>query len=166
MAKRPLQERCACTAVETLGGLTAVGAPPVLASLVALVLQMVPSTAILDINQVECFAGSKAVTLAARAAGRLAVSYERDDDPVLQDILTPAGFIFAVGLALKTEYGGIHVSAPVCSSWVFVNAATSGRSIAHPLGRAHLPYVAKANCMVARVCLLLYICLSRGVFLS
>ena len=41
--------------------------------------------------------------------------------------------------------------APVCSSWVWINRSSSGRSVDCPLGDVSQRYVSDANCMVSRV---------------
>ena len=54
-----------------------------------------------------------------------------------------------------TQDGSCGVAAPVCSSWVFINMGTSGRSTARPLGNVEVCSVRQANKMVARTVLLL-----------
>lgn len=58
--------------------------------------------------------------------------------------------------------------APVCSSWVWINRSSSGRSVADPLGDQSQPYVVQANVMVARVIYLalLGMCLGLHVIIE
>ena len=54
--------------------------------------------------------------------------------------------------------------APVCSSWVWMNRHTSGRSIERPLGNVCRGYIKNANRMVSRVALLCLLLTAKGVF--
>jgi hypothetical protein len=53
---------------------------------------------------------------------------------------------------------GVLFAAPVCSSWVWMNRGSSGRSLAEPLGFEHRPHVQEGNLQVARLVLLLLLC--------
>ena len=86
------------------------------------------------------------------------------DDNYRMDILSPLGFLHAVKFALKLRRGAQCVLAPVCSSWVWLNRGTSGRSELTPLGNETVPSVRFANLVVSRVALLLYILSSKCVF--
>ncbi len=77
----------------------------------------------------ELFAGQKAVTRAMRQDGRVALSFELQDDAMFEDICSPAGFAHAVQSLLMVEVGGGCLSAIVCSSWTRLNAGTSGRNV-------------------------------------
>ena len=48
-------------------------------------------------------------------------------------------------MALRLKRGGFALLATVCSTWVFINRATSGRSIWNPLGRRGVKCVEDAN---------------------
>ena len=50
-----------------------------------------------------------------------------------------------------------------CSSFVFMNQATSGRSDGNPEGDTSKSYVALANSMAMRTAILCIICFCRGV---
>jgi hypothetical protein len=102
-------------------------------------------------NMVEFFAGTKAVFTAFINAGLAAAYYDKEYDPVSQNILFDAGFIFALVLVLMTFPGGLLMFETLCSSWTRVNVHTSGRSSMKPLGNIHYGYVVDGNVMVARV---------------
>jgi len=78
------------------------------------------------------------------------------------DIMSDEGFCNTIHMCLRVKPGSVNVFAPVCSSWVWVNRGTSGRSEARPLGRWWLPSVANGNGMVTRVIVLLLIIHVRG----
>ena len=53
--------------------------------------------------------------------------------------------------------------APVCSSWIWLNRASSGRSRLCPLGYHWIPRVRQANVMVSRAALMCILLTSRGI---
>jgi len=55
-----------------------------------------------------------------------------------------------VALLLRIKPGGYLHMAPVCSSWVFINRATSCRTAANPLGDTTKGYVGTGNKQAAR----------------
>lgn len=61
--------------------------------------------------------------------------------------ISPCSTRFAVALcmALRLKRGAFALLATVCSTWVFINRATSGRSIWNPLGRQGVKCVDDAN---------------------
>jgi hypothetical protein len=78
-----------------------------------------------------------------------------------QNILTCRGYVRAVNDVLSLKPGGLCLLAVVCSSWVFMNRFTSGRSLLRPLGNSR-KYVKRANIMMARCCLLVELLAARG----
>jgi hypothetical protein len=54
--------------------------------------------------------------------------------------------------------------APVCSSWIWLCRSYSKRSRDFPMGDTSREWVRAANCMVTRVCLILYILSARRVW--
>eukprot|EP00969_Alexandrium_andersonii_P140741 6225839-Alexandrium_andersonii.AAC.1 len=65
--------------------------------------------------------GCQAVTDSFLEAGLPAVSFEKNNGRTMQDILHHIGFVYCTALALKLRDGGGSNTAPVCSSWVWVN---------------------------------------------
>jgi hypothetical protein len=74
----------------------------------------------------------------------------------------------AVRLIVHAKPRAIVHWATVCSSWVRINKATSGRTVANPLGCTRHAYVAQANVMVSRCALLILfgMCLSLDFILE
>ena len=117
------------------------------------------------LDAVELFAGMNEITRAAQRSGRTAMSYDRDyDQHGGMDFNSTIGFLHAVVLILRLGDGAQHTTAPVCSSYGFINSGTSGRSTWQPLGNIYVCSVKDGNTMVARQVLLLYLCHSKGVF--
>ena len=126
----------------TLMRLHALGAPDILLRLIVGLAATLPSaTFVQDGDSVEYFAGQMEVSQAMARAGLKAYFFELLRDNVMMDILGDKGFCYAVLLALKLRPGGFCMLAPVCSSWVFMNRGTSGRSRSSPVGRRDVPSV-------------------------
>jgi hypothetical protein len=117
-----------------------------------------------DLDWTEQFAGMKSVTNAMLSAGRVAVPFEMCDDVIVQNILHCIGFVYCMTLALKVRIGGGTNTAPVCSTWTWMNRFTSQRSTFRPLGAVHLKSVSSANEMVSRVLMTLWILSAKRVF--
>ena len=105
----------------------------------------------------------QAVTREASNAGRIAWSHEVLDDPSLENILTPAGFLHAVHQTMRLAPIANSVLAPVCKSWTRINMFSSGRTKWNPSGNLDRPRVVNANLMASRVAVLLWIQSSCGV---
>ena len=116
-----------------------------------------------EIDFMEVFAGRKAVTRAMRSQGLIAVSFEVRDNPVLEDYLSDIGFLHALTLMLNLKPVSGFLAAPVCSSFVPINAGT-GRTPGRPLGFTHVPGVARGNKMAARLVLQLMVLSALGIF--
>eukprot|EP00959_Pyramimonas_sp_CCMP1952_P029723 623763-Pyramimonas_sp.AAC.1 len=140
------------------------GAPAILIRLVTQ-LYLEPSINMSPtLDSVEYFAGDQQYTRAKARDGRIAVGFEIKDDPVMMDFLNPVGFLYAVSLCCRLKPGGQCVSAPVCSTWVWLSRGSTGRTKRRPLGNQLLKCVRDGNCMVSRLCLLMFIMYAKGVF--
>jgi hypothetical protein len=64
-------------------------------------------------------------------------------------------------LLLRLAPSGFHLTAPVCSSFTWINRYSSGRSTSSPLGNTTRPRIATANQMVTRTILSLLVCSAR-----
>jgi len=115
------------------------------------------------IDGAEFFAGTKSLTNEFVRLGYNMATFEKDDDPVHQDMNSPQGLLFALSLIRRTRRFGFCSWAPVCSSWVWVNRGTSMRSETNVLG-CDRPYVREANLMVSRCILLTLVGLVLDVF--
>ena len=72
------------------------------------------------IDHFETFSGGGSVTMGEVEAGRTAVSFDIIHDEVKQSMLTRPGFCNALFWALNLKPGAGKVTAPVCSTWVFM----------------------------------------------
>lgn len=116
-------------------------------------------------DAVEFFAGDMAFTRGHQKRGRLAVPFEIKLAGKLMDINSSHGFAHAVHLMCCVKPGGSCLLAPVCSSWVFMNRGSSGRTFAQPLGNESSELVCAANKMISRVVLILAIGWVLGLLL-
>ena len=123
----------------------------------AIYLNQIGATEPQEMDAVEFFSGVATWSDSLRNKGYRVYSYEIANDSVHCDFLGDAGFLNALGLLFRCKVAAILHFATVCSSWVTINRHTSGRSAMVPLGRQGRPYVAAANTMVSRMCMLIMI---------
>jgi hypothetical protein len=112
----------------------------------------------------EYYSGKMAITKRFWADGSFASPFDISYDSTYMNMVGDDGFVYALVMALNCIDGGASVMAIVCSSYVFVNRATSGRSRHNPLGNTHLEYVASANVMGSRTVLLMFLFAAIGAF--
>lgn len=62
----------------------------------------------------------------------------------------------ALTMAIRLKRGAFAILATVCSSWVFLNRSTSGRSQWNPLGDRTRKFVEDANVSYPTLALWLY----------
>ena len=67
-----------------------------------------------------------------------------------------------MSLLMRMAVGGFHLTAPVCSTWVWINRGTSKRTFYDALGDPSVPGNRVANLMVTRVVLTLVLVAYRG----
>ena len=111
---------------------------------------------------VEFFAGQGAVSRALQDRGWATAQFERDGDPLTQDMLTIAGFVNAIALILRLQPGGLVWFGIVCSSWVWLSRGSTRRSIVNPSGNTARSCVRMGNVMTSRVMLLYEIASKLG----
>lgn len=140
------------------------GAPTILMSMVMLIMCQPDLMHSQIIDWTEYFAGKKAVSRAMLMSGLVTLSFEKNDNNLTQDIMGVVGYIYAVHMALRVRPGGGTNTAPVCSTWTWVNRYTSKRSDWRPLGCKNVPSVVEANIMVSRQILLLWIYTARKIY--
>ena len=115
------------------------------------------------VDAVELFAGKQAVTKALARRCHKAVPFEIKKDPKTYDIMSGPGFLLAIVLVLSLNpFAGFLLAAPVCSSWTWINRATSRRSEAYPHGLDPREDVCAANKMVSRVVMLVRLAHALG----
>jgi hypothetical protein len=98
----------------------------------------------------EMFCGVDAITREFAKLQLPAMGFDALKGPVLNDIMTPDGFINAtiMVMSLDQRHGFLWL-ATVCSSWVWIYRKSAGRSIRNPLGDTSTS-TTQANTMVAR----------------
>jgi hypothetical protein len=118
-----------------------------------------------SLGSLEFFAGDMAVTHAHQARGLPSVGYDIRHDPVHMNFMSATGYVNALRLALSCADMAQNSNGPVCSSFVWVSRASTGRSVWNPLGKPKTsPSVAMGNEMVSRLMLLLLIMKAKGCF--
>ena len=95
-------------------------------------------------------------------AGRSAVPYDVSYSD-RQNVLSSVGFVAALVACIRIRPGGGSLSAPVCSTWVYLARSSTGRSAGWPAGFDNST-CRNANVMVARACLMIAICCAKQVW--
>lgn len=156
-----------CKRRSILSGLRMLKAPAVIALLVNSLFSM-PSLKWgpqYEIEHLELFAGDCSVTRGEFEEGRTSsIAMDVAHDPTNMDMLTSSGFVAACYHATCIRPGGGLLAAPVCSSFVFMNSGTSGRSQSRPLGREEFQSVANGNILCARTLVILWICAALQIW--
>ena len=80
-----------------------------------------------------------------------------------EDVNTTPGFITLIRLVLSLKPGALATWGTPCSTWVSINAGTSGRTNNFPQGHEWIPSVQQANEQVARMVLLLLLMVYMAV---
>jgi hypothetical protein len=117
-----------------------------------------------DLNVVELWAGKKAVADGAGRRGFAVATAELHDDPIGQDLTTPLGFQFAVGLVMRLARNGLLVMAPTCSSFVFSNMSRTKRGQHNYVGDETYPPVRWGNIQAQVAAFLLALAVERSIF--
>ena len=141
-----------------------VGAPAMLLHMVLVLVARPDLDYSKRIAGLEMFAGDQAVTEADLARGLVAAAFDILHDKKGQNILTTVGFANACFLSTLLGPGSKALTAPVCSSWSWMSRYSTGRKMWRPLGFTRHHSVRKANKMVARVVLQLYLWQARSAF--
>ena len=105
---------------------------------------------------VEYFAGVQSITNGFRDLDLPAAAFDVLTVSEEHDILTTPGFLRALVYVLCLEDDGLLWCAPPCSSWIWIGRSTTGRSRDLPLGNER-GKTAEANCLVARVVLVILV---------
>ena len=117
-----------------------------------------------ELDSLEIFSGCQSATRALRAVGLNCAVYDLNlGGSPCYDITTSLGFAKVLDLLRRVRPGGLLLGGPPCSSFVWINRSTSGRSEFRPEGRTSLEYIRLANLICCRVMLLLAFCASRGI---
>ena len=102
------------------------------------------------ISLTDYFAGVAEPARAAHKRGRVAVTFELKDDAVEQNMISDAGYVTAVCVALGSDDGGQSSYGTPCNSFVFMSSSLNARSWANPLGNQRHGFVRKGNQIIYR----------------
>ncbi|CAK8988087.1 Uncharacterized protein SCF082_LOCUS1242 [Durusdinium trenchii] len=80
------------------------------------------------------------------------------------NMLSAEGFANALHCVCNLKPGGGHMSAPVCSTWVFMSRGSTLRSRTRPLGRKDSGAVRDGNVLAARALVLCILAAAKGCF--
>jgi len=147
-----------------MAGLKHIGAPIAIATLVSLIFAVPSLSWDRPEQHFEAFSGQMEVTKAEWRAGRSAVPFDFAYDNINMNLLTNEGFSNALFHACNLEIGSGHVTAPVCSTWVFMSRGSTLRSKSRPLGRRDSLAVREGNLLTVRALILLIICTAKGIW--
>ena len=137
----------------------AVGLPIWILGCVAYVKDTTGSDQYLD--GTEFFAGEALYTRTMVEANLEYRSFEIRHD-ASEDMLSDEGWLKALSNIVHTKCDGLNHWGPPCSSWVFINRWTSGRTAQNPLGNEARRYVRDANTMTSRMVVLLLVSVILG----
>ena len=116
-----------------------------------------------DLDSVEYMAGEAQISHAVARRGLNSIAYDKVYHHTLNDINTKEGFHVALELALRVSRHGCIWCAPVCSSWVWIGRAGSGRTAQKAHGNPRVPRVRAGNVMVVRLVIIMIVVWLRGV---
>lgn len=84
-------------------------------------------------------------------------------DDAAHDLLGEIGFMYAVRQLLRIREGGLAFFGMPCNSFSWMSSSQHQRCLSSPFGNAHYGWVWAGNILGARMCLLLALCVARGV---
>ena len=138
------------------------GIPMYFINLLAFVQSVFPRNQQVATECSELFAGAAMIHNAWTEQGRPASKFDIEHHRLFENILSAEGYTTAVKMVMGIKPGGLASFATVCSTWIYLSRSSTGRSAARPLGFASsCTVVANANCMCARVSILLVLCAIR-----
>ena len=137
--EQPLQaalDYCALGVSETaLAILVAMRVPTEFFGILLLMRSSVSFRDIKDLDCVEFFAGVQAITTAARDIGMASCAFDIDLRPIWNDLCGPEGFLTAMQWCRRTKIStGCTWWATVCSTWIWMCRASTGRREWKPSG--------------------------------
>ena len=135
-------------------GLRRAGAPPILFVMLAFLVSNSLIRGGRDLDNVDFFAGMKAVSNTWNEHSFAAASYELLDDPQCQNFCSGPGLLFALMLTMRMRMGALSSWGTVCSSWIFVSSSVTKRTDENILGDTSCKGVADGNLQVSRMALL------------
>ena len=106
-----------------------------------------------DSQRTECaemYSGVASIAGAFEVHGYTSARYDEKRHELFENILSAEGFLTALKTTRNVRQFGLSSWATVCSSWVYLCRASTGRNAAFPEGDERLRIVSRANRMVAR----------------
>ena len=121
-----------------------------------------------DLRCIDGFAGVGRIFNAFCAAGLPSVQYDKDHDPVLQNILGEPGFLTLIQWCRRLKaFNSFGCFGILCSSWIFMCRNSTGRRPYNVSGERSdgttTRSVRDGNTMVSRMVLILMFLMVRGV---
>ena len=107
-----------------------------------------------DLDNVDFYAGMKAVATTWAENSYEAATYELLDDPDRQNFCSGIGMFFALMLVMRMKIAALSSWGTVCSSWIFVSSSVTKRTIDNILGDPSCKGVNEGNLQVSRMALL------------
>ena len=117
------------------------------------------------IRLLDYYAGQGLILEEALKRGVAGLSFEINDNKIMEDALTPQGQItqFVFALRLQEHYQSLAHWGTVCSSWIWMSRSSTGRAIVQPLGDRWSDSARAGNIMVSRMTLVLYLLVAKRV---
>ena len=118
-----------------------------------------------DLTFVEYFCGVQSIVQAFQGLGMAAVGFDIEISSLHHNINLPTGFIAALQCLRRIRRDGLGLQwfATVCSTWIWMCRASTGRRDEIPEGEVNHHSARQANKMVARCCLLICVGLALGI---
>ena len=107
-----------------------------------------------DLDNVDFYAGMKAVSMTWIENSYESATYELLDDPERQHFCKGIGMLFALMLIMRMKIGALSSWGTVCSSWIFVSSSVTKRTTENILGDPSCKGVTDGNLQVSRMALL------------
>ena len=117
------------------------------------------------IRLLDYYAGQGLILEEALKCGLAGLSFEINNDSIMQDALKPEGLITQMVYALRMEdhFQSLAHWGTVCSSWIWLSRSSTGRAIWQPLGDCWSDSARAGNIMVSRMTLILYLLVAKQV---
>lgn len=101
------------------------------------------------------------IVISADQLPRQSVDYL--DDGCTKDLLNDIGFMYCIRQILRIHEGGLAFFAVPCNSYGFMSRSLHGTTPDEPFGRFCWTFVQQGNILGARSCLLVMLCIARGI---
>ena len=132
-----------------------VGLPLVIINCFVFLEAMTPLSSAARTDAAELFSGAARVAQAFEYNDFEAAQFDYERHDVFENILRPEGILTLLRILRDVRPGGLCHWATVCSTWVYLSHASTGRSAAFPEGDSTIRVTRSANCMAARVAVLI-----------